>query len=167
MDHTGPRTISLIGAYRVLVSPRSLADAARFLGYEYLLKADGSFKMENYAARGLNGIALIELAVEGKLDVDEIHMGKGAAAQVPYLEFYLSPSGNELLFHPTANRNLPPGLRQTLAVRVSAEPRHMCFFLHRVQPGAQMDVGQQRFTIGTLDFLPPRLVRFAHYIPVG
>jgi hypothetical protein len=166
MDHTPPTSISLVGAYRVLVSPRSLADAARFLGYEYLLKADGTFKMEDYAGRSLNDIALLELAVEGPLAVDEIRMGKGASAQVPYLEFYLSPSGNELLFHPTANRNLPQGMRQRLAARASAEPRRTCFFLHRVQPGANVHVGQERFAIGGFDFLPPRLMRFAHYIPV-
>jgi hypothetical protein len=166
MDQIEPLTISLVGAYRVLISPRSLADAARFLGYEYLLKSDGTFRMEDYAARALNDIALVELAAEGPLTVDEIRMGKGGSAQVPYLEFYLSPSGHELLFHPTANGKLPQAVRQRLAARASAEPRRICFFLHRVQPGVKMDVAQQRFTLGPLDFLPPRLARFAHYIPV-
>src|SRR5262249_25389176 len=148
---TQPLTVSLVGAYRVLISARSLADAARFLGCEYLLRADGTFKMEECPTRALNDIALIELAVDGPLSLDEIRMGKGASAQVPYLEFYLSPSGNELLFHPTANRSLPPTMRQRLAAKANAEPRRICFFLHRVQPGVKMDVAQQRFTLGALD----------------
>ena len=140
---------SLIGAYRIIPTEKSIAVAADYHGFSWLLNGEGQFSEEIHWD-DFENLGLIELEALGSyspLELLDISQGD----QAPYMEFYLDPSGNRQL-------------EETEALHMNV--RRVCFFLHFVDISTPLRVGDGLLVAGELASLPDRLAPFTHYVPV-
>jgi len=140
-----------------------LGHSARQLHYHHLVDVKGEFA-EPVDWRNLKDLGLVEARADKDFDVSTIAYHVMDTIQVPYLEFYLSPSKDELLWHPAAKR----GSRDQLP-----EIFRVCFFLHLLHPhlGSVFSTPtiKHRETssrVMRVKRVPDSLRAFAYYVPV-
>jgi hypothetical protein len=135
--------------YRILPTRESVAIAARFRGYNWLLDANGEL-VDQIRWQDFENLGLVELQVLGNYtpqDLTTIHQND----QVPYLEYYMDPTGVDQLDESAA---------------IETQGRRVCFFLHFVDTSRPLEIGNAKVQIPDFSHLPERLKPFTHYVPV-
>jgi hypothetical protein len=140
---------NLIGLYQIVPTLKSLILAARFHGYDWLLKSGGEFSDE-IEWNGFQHLGLLEFQVFGEYSPGDL-LSINQNNQSPYLEFYLDPKGVEYLNE---------------YVAVKTDGRRVCFFLHFIDISSPLHIGEDEMKLPTMSQLPDRLVPFTHYVPV-
>jgi len=139
---------NLIGVHRIIPTRKSLAIAAAYHKYTWLINGNGEY-VEEINWDNFENLGLFEMQVFGEYlstDLLTIHQND----QSPYMEFYLDPTGVEYL-------------EEQYAVKTNG--RRVCFFLHFINISSQIEIGDQKIELPPFTQLPDRLVPFAHYVP--
>lgn len=167
---TDSAEIRLVGAYRVAPTRKQMGDAALFFGEDHLVTKAGLIRAKEVSQHDLEDLVLIELEVSGPFSVDDVSCHVRNSEQSPYLEFYMSADGKELLYHPNRDDFLDPSpsLKATFdEVLNMTETRRICFFLHFVTVGATIRCKEAFLKVDGILEQPGRLDPYAHYLPVG
>jgi hypothetical protein len=145
----GKSTYRLVGVYKIIPSEASFVNAARYHECDDLIDEKGRFTGEidwgNY-----QNLALLEFQVSGTFTMNDL-MKISQGDQVPYLEFYLDPSGNKCV-------------DENQAIRRNG--RRVCFFMHFLDTKKPLVIDKQKITLTAMEDLPERLIPFTHYLPV-
>ena len=161
--------IKIIGVYKVNPTKKSIEKAALYHGYEYLLDKKGNYTEKIYQSNFKN-LGLVELEAEGNFSIENVQLHTEGTTQVPYLEFYLNDNGTEVSFDPLRDSRILANFKsQSEAFNQlinSDKKRRICFFIHFINPSAQLVINDQVFSIPTLIELPNRLKEFVNYLPV-
>jgi hypothetical protein len=145
----GKSTYRLIGAYKIIPSEASFANAARYHECDDLFDEKGRFTGEidwgNY-----QNLALLEFQVSGSFTMNDL-MKISQGDQAPYMEFYLDPGGNKCV-------------DENQAIRRNG--RRVCFFMHFLDVSRPLIIDNQEIKLTPMQDLPARLIPFTHYLPV-
>lgn len=139
----------MVGVYWIVPTSQSIAQAARYHEYNWLLDKQGEYK-ELITEVSISNLALVELEIEcgcWNLELDSIQQDD----QAPYLEFYLDPSGTQ---------------RISEDEWILKDAGRICFFVHFLDIGKPLSVATTSLSLPEPDYLPDRLRPFSHYIPV-
>ncbi len=155
--------VKAVGSHACRITRQSLADAARFWSYDFLLDEHGQFK-ERFNRSFAPDLVFVELHIEGEFRrFEEIEI----YGQVPYLPIVLDASGTTLL---CKLAGLPAERDRQLN---TWSERRLCFFLHRIyfstskrRPLPALRVGEGTIELAARTVLPERLRPFQHYVPV-
>jgi len=149
-------TSHIIGVYEITPTVESIIRAVKFQKYDWLLNDNGEFAGTVYW-ENFEHLSLVEIQVLGDFHpsslqaISQRHPGDiSGSEQVPYLEFYLDPSGVNLLSENEA---------------MSTENRRVCFFLHFTDTALPLRVGQVLIELPPITALPERLSEFTNYVP--
>jgi hypothetical protein len=140
-----------------------MGESARQLQCDYLVNADGEFA-EPVDWGNLKHLGLVEARAAEGFDIRSVVYYVMNTEQAPYLEFYLSPSSNALLWHPAAKRGSRDELPKEFRV---------CFFLHLLHPHLgsvfsppTIKYGERAIRVMRITRVPDHLRSFAWYVPV-
>lgn len=139
----------LVGIYQITPTEESIAIAARYHKYDWLIDSKGKYK-ENIVWNNLTNLGLLEFQVFGNYTPAMLtHISQGD--QSPYMEFYLDPSGIRCILEKEA---------------IDIEGRRICFFLHFVDIFKPLQIGDKRVALPKMTNLPERLLPYTYYVPV-
>ena len=143
--------MKILGLYRITPTKESIIKAARYHKYDgWLLDDHGEYVDEVYWDNFEN-LGLLEIQIHGDFKPGDLLADISHEDQVPYLEFYLDSAGSQLLSENGA---------------INTESRHVCFFLHFVDPAKSLCIAKENFSLPHWSELPKRLEPFTHYLPV-
>ena len=149
-------TFQIIGVYKITPTVESIIQAVKFQEYDWLLNGNGEFAGTIYW-ENFEYLSLIEIQVSGDFKpsllqaISQRHSGDiNGGEQVAYLEFYLDPSGTNLLSENEA---------------MFTENRRACFFLHFTDTNLPLRVGDTSIELPSISELPERLIEFTNYVP--
>jgi hypothetical protein len=139
----------LIGVYRVIPTERSIAIAAKYHEYDWLIDDKGNLKDE-ITWSDFKNLGLLEFQVFGEYSPTEL-VSISQNDQSPYMEFYLDPKGTKSIEEKDA---------------LDIEGRRVCFFLHFINTSKPVRVGNQEVNLPALTDLPARLAPYTYYVPI-
>jgi hypothetical protein len=118
----------IIGTYKVTPTTESIIQAAKFYKYDWLIDNDGNY-VNKISWENTDNLVLIEIQVLGDITPDLPHSisqgNSNSGSQVPYLEYYLDPTGKNLLSEQDA---------------ILINNRRLCFFLHFVDTSEPLNI---------------------------
>ena len=146
----------IIGVYKITPTVESIIQAVKFHEYEWLLDENSEFT-DLLDWQDFEKLSLIEMQVSGDFNpkllqtISQNYYGAiHGSDQVPYLEYYLDASGQNLLSEEEA---------------FSTNHRRVCFFLHFTDTNLPLRVGETLIELPSMVELPERLIEFTHYVP--
>ena len=142
-------TFNLIGSYRITPDKVSLAIAARYHRYNWLVNGDNEF-IGDLDPNIFKDLGLLEFLVSGNFSSKEL-LNISHNDQSPYLEYYLNEAGTDAIDEKKAVAN---GIFR------------ICFFIHFVDVTQPLYINGQKIKLPEMDQLPDRLLPFTHYVPV-
>jgi hypothetical protein len=149
-------TFQIIGVYKITPTVESIIQAVKFHKYEWLLDENDQFA-DTLDWENFENLSLIEMQVSGDFNpsllqaISQRHPDDiDGSEQVPYLEYYLDPSGKKLLSEEEA---------------ISVDHRRVCFFLHFTDTNLSLKLGETLIELPPIAELPERLIEFTHYVP--
>ena len=140
----------IFGLYKIIPTKESILRAASYHEYHWLIGEHGEYVDEIYWGNHEN-LGLFEMQVSGFVDPPELLNSILLSDQAPYMEFYLDPTGSQLITEDDA---------------IESEDRRICFFLHFIDLQKPIKIDQEEVDLPPWSELPERLEPFAHYLPV-
>ena len=144
-----PSKIQLVGVYPIRVTQDSINDAIEYHLYNWMADEQGNYNLPIHWNMFEN-LVLVEVQWSGKFDQDSLN-GTRHKFEVPYMCFYLSANGEELLNGDSA---------------MQLSDRRICFFLHKFDITEPIIIDKKNIKVDTLLELPLRIKPFTHYVPV-
>ena len=149
-------TFQIIGVYKITPTLESVVQAVKFHQYDWLLDENGKLA-DSLNWQDFENLGLAEVQVSGEFDpsllqrIFQVHPGDTyGSEQVPYLEYYLDPSGQNLLSEEEA---------------ISTDHRRVCFFLHFTDTTLPLRIAETLIELPSMVELPERLIEFTNYVP--
>ncbi|MHC1783584.1 MAG: hypothetical protein AB9891_12665 [Anaerolineaceae bacterium] len=139
----------VIGIYKIIPNIESIIHAAIYHKFDFLINDQGEYTDEIYWD-DLQNLALIEIQVFGEYSPKEL-LNIAQNHQAPYLEYYLDPTGHNLLVEADA---------------IKTEGRRLCFFMHFLDISKPLTIGDHEILLPAMASLPKRLEPFTHFVPV-
>jgi hypothetical protein len=142
--------VEIVGVYHIEPTEETIAEAARYHDYDWLLDEDGNY-IDEIDWSNHENLGLVELKITGDISPAEFANSISQEDQVPYMEFWTDRNGNRIIPKEEAD---------------TTEGRRVCFFLHFIDHIKPLIVAGKDFRLPAWSTLPDRLTPFTYYVPV-
>jgi hypothetical protein len=144
-----PTHFKIIGIYPIRVTQDSINEAIKYHMFDWMADDQWHYTLP-IRWNAFENLVLVELQWSGKIKKESVK-SIYHKFEVPYMPFYLSADGTELINEKQASQTAN---------------RRICFFLHGFDISQPIIFGKKKIKVAALSDLPYRLQPFTHYVPV-